>query len=145
MTGSLDPVQKDRWLRAVGYGFLAELATVLTIILIVQVYTRVVAPGLTEAESAAFGQRVGGIVGIVGGTLYTFLFARLLMRRLTNRFVTHGVVVALTAIAFSVAGSIAGHQGLPAGYIFASVLKLLAGAFAGFLYSRSVSLNRNVV
>src|ERR1700716_3537621 len=42
LTGSPNPVQKDRWLRAVGYGFLAELATVLTIILIVQVYTRVV-------------------------------------------------------------------------------------------------------
>jgi hypothetical protein len=138
-------VQKDRWLRAVGYGFLAELATVLTIILIVQVYTRVVAPGFTQAESAAFGQRVGRIVGVVGGTLYTFIFARLLMRRVTGRFVAHGVVVALTAIAFSVAGSVAGHQGLPAGYILASVLKLLAGAFAGFLYSRSVSLNRNVV
>jgi hypothetical protein len=129
----------------VGYGFLAEFATVLTIILIVQVYTRLVTPGLTDAESVAFGQRVGGIVGIVGGTVYTYLFARLLMRRLTGRFVEHGVVVALTAIAFSVAGSIAGHQGVPAGYILASLLKLAAGAFAGLIYSRPVSLNRNVV
>jgi hypothetical protein len=143
LTGSPNPVRRDRWPRAVGYGFLAELATVLTIIGIVQVYSRVVTPGLTATESAAFGQRVGGIVGIVGGTLYTFLFARLLIRRLTGRFVAHGVVVALTAIAFSVAGSVAGHQGVPAGYIIASVLKLAAGAFAGLLYSRS--LNRNVV
>ena len=134
----------DRWLRAVVYGFLAELATVLTIIVIVQVYTRVVAPGLTDADSAAFGQRVGGIVGIIGGTLYTYLLARLLMRRLSGLFIAHGIVVALTAIAFSVAGSIAGHQGVPSGYILASVLKLAAGAFAGFLYSRSVSLKRNV-
>jgi hypothetical protein len=138
-------VRRYRWLRGVGYGFLAEFATVLTIILVVQVYTRIIAPGLTSSDSAAFGQRVGGIVGIVGGTLYTYLFARLLMRRLTGRFIAHGVVVALTAIAFSVAGSIAGHQGVPSGYILASVLKLAAGAFAGFLYSRSVSLNRNVV
>ena len=29
--------------------------------------------------------------------------------------------------------------------VLASVLKLAAGALAGFLYSRSVSLNRNVV
>jgi hypothetical protein len=129
----------------VGYGFLAEFATVLTIILIVQAYTRISARGLTDADYAAFGQRVGGIVGIVGGTLYTYLFARLLMRRPTSRLIAHGVVVALTAIAFSIAGSVAGHQGVPAGYLLASVLKLAAGAFAGFLYSRSVSLNRNVV
>jgi hypothetical protein len=129
----------------VGYGFLAEFATVLTIILIVQAYARIVARGLTDADYVAFGQRVGGIVGIVGGTLYTYLFARLLMRRLASRFIAHGVVVALTAIAFSIAGSVAGHQGVPAGYLLASALKLAAGAFAGFLYSRSVSLNRNVV
>jgi hypothetical protein len=144
MTSFEIPARKNRWLRAVSYGFLAEVATVLTIILIVQVYTRLVAPGLAAADSAAFGQRVGGIVGIVGGTLYTYLFARLLMRRLAGRFIAHGIVVALTAIAFSVAGSIAGHQGVPAGYILASLLKLAGGAFAGFLYSRFVSLNRNV-
>lgn len=133
------------WLRAVGYGLLAEIATILTIVVIVMAYRYVVASGLSDAEYAAFGQRVGGIVGIVGGTLYTYLFARLLMQRLTTRFIAHGLVVALTASAFSIAGSIAGHQGVPAGYVLASVLKLAAGALTGFLYSRSVSLNRNVV
>jgi len=133
------------WLRAVGYGLLAEIATILTIVVIVMAYRYAVASGLSDAEYAAFGQRVGGIGGIVGGTLYTYLFARLLMQRLTTRFIAHGLVVALTAIAFSIAGSIAGHQGVPAGYLLASVLKLAAGALAGFLYSRSVSLNRNVV
>ena len=145
MTGSQVPERKDRWLRAVGYGFLAEFATVLTIILMVQVYVRILARGLTDAEYLAFGQRVGAIVGIVGGALYTYLFARSLMRRLSSRFIAHGVVVALTAIAFSIAGSLMGHHGVPAAYLLASVLKLAAGAFAGFLYSRSVSLNRSVV
>ena len=119
--------------------------TVLTIILIVQAYVHFFATGLTGADYAALGQRVGGVVGIIGGTLYTYLFARLVMLGLATRFIAHGVVVALTAIAFSVAGSIAGHHGVPAGYILASALKLGAGALAGFLYSRSVSLNRNVV
>ena len=145
MPSSQVPEGKDRWLRAAGYGFVAEFATVLTIILIVQAYVRIFARGLTGAEYFVFGQRVGGIVGIVGGTLYTYLFARLLMRRLSSRFIAHGVVVALTAIAFSVAGSVMGHQGVPAGYLLASLLKLAAGGLAGHLYSRSVSLNRNVV
>jgi hypothetical protein len=145
MTGFEIPERRSRWLRAAAYGFLAEFTTVLTIILIVQAYTHFVAPGLTGANYAALGQRVGGIVGTVGGTLYTYLFARLVMLGLSTRFVAHGIVVALTAIAFSVAGSIAGHQGVPSGYLLASALKLAAGALAGFLYSRSVSLNRNVV
>jgi hypothetical protein len=145
MTSLEIPAQKERWLKAAGYGFLAELSTVLTIILIVQAYVRFFAPGLAGADYAALGQRIGGVVGIIGGTLYTYVFARLVMLGLATRFIAHGVVVALTAIAFSVAGSIAGHQGVPAGYILASALKLDAGALAGFLYSRSVSLNRKVV
>ena len=145
MTSFPIPARNNHWLRGVGYGFLAEFATVLSIILIVQVYSRILAPGLDAADFAGLGQRVGIIVGTVGGTIYTFFFARLLMRRLSDRFISHGLVVALTAITFSVAGSIAGHQGVPSGYILASALKLAAGTLAGFLYPRSVSLNRNVV
>lgn len=128
-----------------GYGIVAEIATILTIILLVTAYRLVFARGLPDAYYAAFGERTGEIVGIIGGTLYTYLFARLLMRVVARRFVAHGVVLALTAIAFSVGGSIAGHHSVPAAYVLASALKLAAGALAGLLYSRSVSLNRNVV
>jgi hypothetical protein len=124
---------------------LAEIATVLTIILIVMVYRYGFARGLSDADYAWFGERAGEIVGTIGGTLYTYVFAQRLMRLLTDRFVAHGVVVALTAVAFSIAGSIAGHHGVPSGYVLASVLKLAAGALTGLLYSRSVSRNRNVV
>lgn len=145
MTTSQIPARKNRWLRAVGYGFLAEFATVITIILTVQSYVHIFGRDQTAAHYAAFGQEVGQNVGVVGGTIWTYLFAQRLMPRLTGRFMAHGVVVALTAIAFSIGGSIAGHQGVPAAYLLASVLKLAAGALAGFLYSRSVSLNRNFV
>jgi hypothetical protein len=115
------------------YGFFAEFATVLTIILIVMVHRYLLARSASPAEVAAFGVRTGEVVGIVGGTLYTFMLARLLMPRLSGNFIPHGLLVALTAIAFSVGGSILGHRGVPAGYGLASTLKLLAGALAGFL------------
>jgi len=127
---------RDRWLRAVGYGLLAEIATIVTIIAIVMGYRYWVAPGLSDADYAAFSSRVGANVGVIGGTLYVFLFARVLMRRLSSRFVAHGLVVALAAIALSVGGSIAGHQGVPSEYALASALKLLAGGFAGTLGSK---------
>jgi len=127
----------DRWLRAIGYGLLAEISTIVSIIAIVVIHRHVVARGLTEADYTAFSERVGAIVGILGGTLYTFLFARLLMRQLSTRFVAHGIVVALAAVAFSVGGSIAGHQGVPSAYVVASALKISAGALAGFLAARA--------
>ena len=136
MTGTDIPARRDRWLRAVGYGLLAEIATIVTIIAIVTAYRYLFARGQSESDYAAFADRVGATVGILGGTVYTFLFAQLLMKRLTSRFVAHGIVVAGTAVAFSVAGSIAGHRGVPTGYLIASVLKLVAGALAGYLAAR---------
>lgn len=136
MTNTDIPARRDRWLRAVGYGLLAEIATIVTIIVVVMAFRYLFARGHSEADYAAFGESAGGTIGIVGGTLYTFLFAQQLMKGLTSRFVAHGFVVALTAVAFSIAGSIAGHQGIPTGYLIASVLKLAAGALAGYLAAK---------
>ena len=133
MTNPPAPARTDAWLRAVAYGLLAEISTILTIIAVVTLYRYVFAVGRPPSEYEAFGKRAGMIVGITAGTLYTFLFARLLMRRLTVQHIAHGIVVALGAIALSVGGSLAGHQGLPSGYGIASVLKLAAGAIAGAL------------
>jgi hypothetical protein len=136
LTSIENPARGDRWLRAVGYGLLAEISTIVTIIAIAMFYRYVLARGLTEPVYAAFNDRVGAIVGIVGGTLYTFLFARRLMRRISARFVAHGIVVAVAAIVLSVLGSIAGHHGVPPAYILASALKLGAGALAAFLAAK---------
>jgi hypothetical protein len=126
----------DRWLRAIGYGLLAEIATIFTIVAVVLLYRFVFARGQSDAGYMAFAQKTGAWLGVIGGTIYVYLFARALVRRLAARFVAHGLVAALAAIAFSVAGSLAGHQGVPRAYVLASALKLLAGALAGWLGSR---------
>ena len=135
---------KDRWLRAIGYGLLAEIATIITIVLVVLLYRYVFVRGLATEAYTAVGQHIGAIIGPVGGTLYVFSFARRLMPRVSSGFVAYGIVVALAAIALSLGGSIAGHHGLPAGYTLASALKIIAGASAGFLYQRFFARNRTV-
>jgi hypothetical protein len=141
----VNQARSDHWLRAVGYGLLAEVSTVLTIILVTVLYKYVFFRGLPDAQYAAFNDRVGEVVGIVGGTLFTFLFARRLMPRLSTRFVAHGIVLALAAVALSVGGSIAGHHDVPRAYMLASVLKLAAGVFAGSAYGRGLGRNQKVV
>src|SRR4051812_36951352 len=91
------PARRGRWARAVAYGLLAEVATIITIVVVVVVYREFVAKGLSDAEYAAFGERVGGLLGLVAGTIFTFLFARLLMPKLSWHFVAHGLVVATAA------------------------------------------------
>jgi hypothetical protein len=132
LTASPAQTGRNRWLAALGYGLLAEVCTIVTIILITVTYRFVIARGLSDAVYEAFNQKTGGIVGVVGGTLFTYLFARMITRRVTANFVAHGLVVAVTAIVVSVGGSIAGHQGVPSAYILASILKIVAGWFAGF-------------
>ena len=144
MPQPVSPTRRGRWLHAVGYGLLAEIATIITIVLVVSLYQYVFVRGLTKADYMAFGQRVGAIIGPIGGTSYVFIFARRLMPKVYAGFVAHGIVVALAAIALSVGGSIAGHQGVPSGYMLASALKIIAGASAGFFYERSVARNRTV-
>jgi hypothetical protein len=141
----VNQARSDRWLRAIGYGFLAEVSTIVTIILVTVLYKYVFARGLPDAQYVAFDERAGEVIGIVGGTLFTYLFARRLMPHLSNRFIAHGVVLALVAIALSVGGSIAGHHDVPRAYILASVLKLGAGVFAGTAYARGLGRNQNVV
>ena len=144
MTSTEIRAPNHRWLRAIGYGLLAEVATIVTIILVVMAYKYVFARGLSDPEYAALGQRAGGYIGVVGGAIYIYIFARWLMPGLSSRFSEHGMVVALAAIALSIAGSIAGHQGVPVASIAASILKIVAGATAAFVYSRSVAVNRMV-
>ena len=80
MTATSAPANRDRWLSAIGYGLLAEIATIITIVIIVSVYRYGIVRGLSAEAYAALGE-VGEVVGLVGGTLFTYLFARLLMRR----------------------------------------------------------------
>ena len=92
MTAPSIPARGDRWLRAIGYGLLAEIATIITIIFVVMFYKYVLARGLPEGAYTLFGERAGALIGILGGALYTFSFARLLMRRISSNFIAHGIV-----------------------------------------------------
>lgn len=146
MTGTAPPIaaRRNGWLRAVGYGLLAEIATIATIVFVVMVYRYILERGLTETHYTAFSERVGALVGIIGGTLYTFIFARRLMPKVGSRFLAHGIAVALAAIVLSISGSIARHQDVRTAYLLGSGLKLFAGALAGLLYERSATRNRTV-
>ena len=141
MTSPNIPAKRDHWVRAIGYGLLAEIATIATIIAVVMLIKYVNFQRLSEAEYASIGERVGKYIGVYGGAIYTYIFARRLMPKISSRFSEHGIVVALGATTLSIAGSIAGHQSVPSEYIFATLLKIIAGARAGFVQLRSVRVH----
>lgn len=142
MTSPKPPARKDRWLLAIGYGVLAEVATVATIVIMVTLLRFAVSrawPGVPADDRTVPG--VVPLIGVWGGALYTLIFARRLMSRISSHFVAHGIVVALAATALAILGSIAGHKTVPSAYLAASVLKIIAGAAAGFFYQRYMVSN----
>jgi len=128
----------ERWLRAFAYGLLAEVATVAAIVATVMAHRHLIRPGRSEAYYGGFSARAGFIVGAFGGAAFVFLFARLVMRHVNAHRISHGMTVAAGAIALSIAGSLAGHGTVPASYLLASALKLVAGAVAGYASSRAL-------
>jgi hypothetical protein len=51
--------RKDHWLRAIGYGLLAEICTIVVIILVSVLYKYVFSRGLPDPQYVAFNERVG--------------------------------------------------------------------------------------
>ena len=125
--------ESSRWIRAFLFGILAEVATIASIIITVLVYKELIERGLTEAEYGQFGVRAGGIVGLSMGTVYVFLLSWPIVRSVTKHRMLHGLVVALGAMTLQLAGSLGGHGGLPMAYGYSVILKLAAGAAAGWL------------
>jgi hypothetical protein len=124
-----------RWLRSFGAGVLAELATIALIVATVTLYK---ATGVrTAAEIEAFGGEVGALVGGIGGAVLVFLFARWVTGRVPGRYVAHGMVVALGAIALHQIGLLAGGAQPVAVAVAGDLLKLAAGAYAGFISGRT--------
>lgn len=126
-------IEQSRWIRAFLFGIIAEIATIASIIMAVLIYKNFVARGLTDAQYDHISQRAGGLVGLTLGTLFVFLLAWPVVRTVEKHRILHGSVVAFGAIALQLSGSLLGHGGLPMAYAYSVLLKLAAGAAAGWL------------
>ncbi len=126
-------IAQSRWIRAFLFGILAEIATIGSIIIAVLIYKNFVARGLTAAQYDAISRQAGGIIGLTLGTLFVFLLAWPVVRAVAKHRMLHGLVVGAGAIVLQSSGSLLGHDGLPMAYVYSVVLKLLAGAAAGWL------------
>jgi hypothetical protein len=124
-----------KWLRSFGVGLLAEIATIVLIVLTVTLYKATGAR--TAAEIATFSGEVGALIGGVGGAVMVFLFARWITRRVPERWVAHGMVVAAGAIVLHLLGLLGAPGGFQPIYAAADLLKVAAGAYAGFVSGRS--------
>lgn len=126
-----------RWLRAVLFGVLAELATIVTIVFIVTIHS-VATGGPMMDMTSRFAKVCGATVGIVGGATFVYLFSRWIGRFLSTRFVAHGLVVAIAATAFHLLSSRGAGDGIGVLQYSADTLKIVAGALGGWMSAREM-------
>jgi len=126
-----------RWIRAIVFGILAELATAVSIIIVVAIHS-VATGGPMVDTTSPFAYSAGEALGIIGGALLVYLFARWLGQFLAQRFIAHGLVVAGAAAIVHLVSTLGSLQSYDLLHLSADVLKLVAGALAGWQASRIV-------
>ena len=124
-----------RWGRILLAGLLAEVTTIIIIVLIVTIYDFTVGAGQTEAQRQAFAGQAGYYVAPLAGAVATFLFALWVGRKAQMRIVLHGMLVSVVATLLSVGFLVAAPPQTRTMYIASYVLKLLSG-YAGGLVAK---------
>jgi hypothetical protein len=126
-----------RWIRAVIFGMLAELSTIVTVILVVTAHSVMTGGPMIDLTSR-FATIWGATVGIVGGAFYVYLYSRWIGSLVLQSFIAHGLVVAIAAIAVHLLTSLGSPGETETLKYAADALKLAAGAFGGWIASRNV-------
>ena len=118
-----------RFARVVGFGLLAEVATALAILIVLQLHMRLFGGG-GDASASGFAQRAPAVLGPGLGVLFTFIAALRAARPVPERARLHGILVGVVASALTVPGIFATPAMAPI-YAGAILLKLAAGWAAG--------------
>lgn len=126
---------ETRWARAVLFGLLAEITTIVVIIAIVTAHS-VATGGPMIDTTSRFATIWGAAIGIVGGALFVYLYARWIGSLVLQRHIAHGLVVAAVAVLLHIAGSLRTPENMRGLQIAADALKLVAGAIGGWVAAR---------
>jgi hypothetical protein len=121
--------------RAVGFGLLAEVLTVVVIVAVMEVHARFVAAG-DAARIADFARRAPPVLGPSVGVLFTFIAAWIVARPLPERRRAHCIYVGVVTAALTIPGLLVGAPRERPLYIAAIAAKLIAGYAAGVLSER---------
>jgi hypothetical protein len=130
--------------RVLAFGVLAEVATVVAILVTLALHSRVFAAGQPQAVIDDFAQRAPAVLGPAAGALFTFIAALLATRPLEDAFRTHGLVVGAVAASLTIPGLLDATPFMRPVYLVAIPLKLAAGVFAGWLSERRRVALKNV-
>jgi hypothetical protein len=122
--------RRVRLARVIGFGLLAEVATALTILVVLQVHSRLIASGDDQAITD-FARRASAILGPGLGILFTYMAALRASGPMPDQARLHGFLVGVVAGILTIPGIFVGAPEMRPIYAGAIALKLAAGWAAG--------------
>lgn len=120
-----------RWTRVLIGAVLSEAGVIAILLAAIAVYSRLFAPGITDAQYQALGARAGYYVAPTAGAVTTFLMVLWVGRGLDSAFVSNGVMVGIVSVILT-SGFVfmATPEDRPM-YLIAFALRIAAGYLGG--------------
>ena len=122
-----------RWGRVVAAAVLSEVGVIAILLLVITIYSRAIAPGMSDAEYQTLGARAGYYVAPAAGFVTTVLMVLWLGRKLESRFIANGVMVGVVSVVITSAFFFMARPEDRLMYGVAFVLRLAAGYVGGLL------------
>ena len=125
-----------RWTRVLAAAVLSEVGVVVILLVAITVYSRVIAPGMSDAEYQTLGERAGYYVAPTAGFVTTILAVLWAGRPLASSFVANGLAIGLVSVVITSPFFFMARPEDKLMYGVAFLLRLAAGYIGGALAQR---------
>jgi hypothetical protein len=125
-----------RWIRVVAAAVLAEIGVIAVLLIVIVVYSRLIAPGMSDADYQTLGARAGYYVAPTAGFVTTILAVLWACRKLESRFVANGLMVGVVSVVITSPFFFTARAEDRVMYGVAFLLRLAGGYVGGMLAQR---------
>ena len=125
-----------RWWRVLAAAVLSEIGVIAILLTVITVYSRVIAPGMSDADYQTLGERAGYYVAPTAGFVTTILAVLWAGRTLESSFLANGLAIGLVSVAITSPFFFMARPEDKLMYGVAFLLRLAAGYFGGLLAQR---------
>ena len=125
-----------RWKRVILAAVLSEAGVIAVLLAVIAIYSKLIAPGMTDAEYQTLGQRAGYYVAPTAGAVTTFLMVLWVGRTLKARYVANGVWVGVVSVILTLGFIFTATPEDRLMYGVAFVLRIAAGYLGGLAAQR---------
>jgi hypothetical protein len=141
MEGGMAMLSAIRWKRVLLAAFLSEVAVIVILLTATTIYSRLVMPGITDAQYQELGRRAGYYIAPAAGAVTTVLMVLWVGRALESGYIANGVMVGVVSVILTSGFFFTAKPEDRLMYGLAFLLRIVAG-YLGGLAAQKLSAKR---